>query len=73
MNSFIVLIGKIIVLILLSYAFLLNLNTTNKVMNNTSNLFVDKSKTNMRDIMILSYVFSISIFILIVIIVHSFF
>ena len=72
-NSLLIFIGKIIALSLLLYAFLLNLKTTNKAMSNISNLFVDPSKSNVRDIMILSYVFSISIIILIGIVVHSFF
>jgi hypothetical protein len=72
-NSVFIIIGKIIALALLSYAFILNLNTTNKTMSNISNIFVDPSKSNVRDIMILSYVFSISIFVLIGFIIHSFF
>lgn len=72
-NSFLVFIGKLIVLVLLSYAFLLNLKTTNKTMTNFSNLFVDPSKSNVRDIMVLSYIFSITIIILIGVIIKSFF
>lgn len=72
-NSFFRFIGKTIAIVLLSYAFLLNLNTTNKVMTGISNIFVDPSKTNIRDIMVLSYVFSISMIILIGMIVYSFF
>ena len=72
-NSFFGIIGKIIAIVLLSYAFLLNLNTTNKVMDNISNIFVDPSKSKIKDIMILSYVFSISMIILIGMIVYSFF
>lgn len=72
-SSLFVTIGKIIALMLLAYAFLLNLKTTNKAMTNLSNLFVDPSKSGVRDVMILSYVFSISIIVLIAVIVHSFF
>jgi len=72
-HSFFRIIGKIIAIGLLSYAFLLNLNTTNKVMVNISNIFVDPSKSNVRDIMVLSYGFSIAMIILIVMIIYSFF
>lgn len=72
-SSLFVTIGKIAALLLLSYAFLLNLKTTNKAMGNLSNLFVDPSKSSVRDVMVLSYVFSISIVVLIAVIVHSFF
>lgn len=73
LNSFFVNIGKLVVLLFLSYAFLLNLKTTNKAMSNTSNLFVDPTKSSIRDVMVLSYIFSISIIILIIIIAKSFF
>lgn len=72
-SSLFVTIGKIAALLLLSYAFLLNLKTTNKAMSNLSNLFVDPSKSSVRDVMILSYIFSISIVVLIAVIAHSFF
>lgn len=72
-STLFVTIGKIAALALLGYAFLLNLKTTNKAMSNLSNLFVDPSKSSVRDVMILSYIFSISIVILIAVIVHSFF
>ena len=73
LNSFFINIGKLVVLLFLSYAFLLNLKTTNKAMSNTSNLFVDPTKSSIRDVMVLSYIFSISIIILIMIIAKSFF
>lgn len=66
-------IGKIVSLFLLVYAFLLNLKTTNKAMSNLNNLFVDPSKSSVRDVMIISYIFSISIIVLIVVIINSFF
>lgn len=72
-STLFVTIGKIAALVLLSYAFIINLKTTNKAMNNLSNLFVDPSKSSIRDVMILSYIFSISIVILVAIIIHSFF
>jgi len=72
-NSIIVMLGKIAALTLLSYAFFINVTTTNKIMTNFTNLFVDPSKSNVRDIMILSYIFSFSIMVLFAIIVHSFF
>lgn len=73
LSSLVVKIGKLFALLLLAYAFLLNLKTTNKAMGNLSNLFTDPSKSSVRDVMILSYIFSISIVILIAVIVHSFF
>ena len=72
-NSFIRFIGKFIIIAALSYALLLNLNNTNKVMTNISNIFVDPSKSGVRNVMILSYVFSIGIIILIGTIIYSFF
>lgn len=73
MNSFIGFIGKIAIIFVLSYALLLNLTNTNKVMTNIDNIFMDPSKSGIRNIMVLSYVFSIGIVILIGTIIYSFF
>jgi hypothetical protein len=67
------LIGKFIALILLMYSIKLNIMNTNDTLSNTKNIFIDPNKHDLKNIVLLSYLFSICIFILIVIIVHSLF
>lgn len=73
LSSIFIKLGKILALLMLSYAFILNLKTTNNATLNLTNLFTDPSKSSIRDIMILSYIFSISIMFLIIVIIRSFF
>jgi hypothetical protein len=67
------LIGKFIALILLMYSIKLNIMNTNDTLSNTKNIFIDPGKSDLKNIVLLSYVFSICIFILILIIMHSLF
>jgi len=66
-------IGKFISLLLLMYAIKLNIINTNKVLSNSENIFIDPNKKDLKNITLLSYLFSICIFILILVIMHSLF
>lgn len=66
-------IGKFIALIILMYSIKLNVINSNNALNYSNNIFTDPNKKDLRNMILLSYVFSIFLFILLGMIIHSLF
>lgn len=73
MHSSIELIGKFIALLVLMYAIKLNLLNINDILSKSKNIFTDPDKNDLKNITLLSYLFTCCIFILILIIIYSLF
>lgn len=67
------LVGKLITLIILIYAIKLIFVNTNDILSKTKNIFVDPGKKELKNIALLSYLFAIFIFVLIIVIIQSLF
>ena len=72
LNRILIFIGKITALFLLGSAFYLNLKSTNATSNNLKNLFIDPSMTQIRNNVVASYLLSVSLLVLIIVIITSF-
>lgn len=67
------LIGKFVSLLILMYAIKLSIMNINDILSKTNNIFIDPNQKDLKNITLLSYLFSACIFILIIIIMHSLF
>lgn len=66
-------IGKFVALIILMYSIKLNIVNSNNTLNYSNNIFTDPNKKDLRNMVLLSYLFTIFLFILLCMIIHSLF
>lgn len=66
LNSLLIqVIGRLIVVVLLLIAFVMNIKSSNYILNNVPNLYTNPNVSNIRNNVLLSYVFAMSLGVLI--------